>query len=362
MEKYLQNLFRKLGNKMKKRVLAIAMGLCLAVTAVGCGEKKVEEKPISNEKITIKKYRGLKVTEPEYADITDEDVEASIKSTLQTLATRNEIKDRAVKDGDIVTIDYSGKIDGVVFEGGTAEGAELKIGSGKFIPGFEEQIIDHKVGETFDINVTFPDDYGSTDLAGKAAVFTIVLHKIEEEIIPELSDSILTQIGTDAKTVEEYKKQVRKDLEASNAEAKATEIEQAVWGALIEQCEVKEFPQEKLDETKASLENDFAYAASYYGISIDEFVQNYYGISLDEMVKNLVTQELAVEFIAEKENIKLTNEEYEKGLKEMAETYGFSDVDEFETEAGAEAVKAMILQRMVGDFLVENCKLVKAKK
>ena len=349
---------------MKKRILTLVLGVCLAITAVGCGDKadkstkKESSKSDSSEDIIVKKYKGLEIEEPVYADVTDEDVEASIKSTLQTLATRKEISDRAVKEGDIVTMDYSGSIDGVLFDGGTDEGAELTIGSGQFIPGFEDQIIGHKVGETFDINVTFPEGY-SEDLSGKAAVFAITLHKIEEEEIPELTEEILAKIGTDATTIEDYKKQVREDLEKSNAEAKENEIMQKLWEALINGCEVKKYPQDRLDEIKADIENEVGYVASYYGTTTEEFVKNYYGVTVEQMAKDLLAQEMAVDYIAKKEKINLTDKAYEEGVKELADMYGYTDVAEFEAEAGEEELKDMLLKNMVGEILKENCKFKK---
>ena len=340
---------------MKKRILALIMGACLAVTAVGCGGKE-----ISNDKITIKQYKGLKVEKTETVEVTDEDVEASIESTLATLATYNDITDRSVQEGDLVTMDYVGTVDGVAFEGGTAEGASLEIGSGQYIDGFEEQLVGHNVGEVFDINVTFPEGY-SEALGGKDAVFNITLNKIQEVIIPELTDDILPELGTEAKTVKEYKEEVRKDLEKSNAETAETENEQKVWAALIENCVIDKYPEDKLEETISSIESEVSYVASMYDMSASEFVETYYGITSEEMAKNLMKQEYAIELIAEKEKLELTNDDYEKGLADLAEQYGYDDVDEFEEEAGAEAAKKKILQKKVGTFLKENCKFVKAK-
>lgn len=341
---------------MKKRILTLILGVCLAVTAVGCGSKE-----ISNDKITIKQYKGLEVEKSEETEVTDDDVQASIDSALQTLATRKEITDRPVQEGDVVTMDYVGKVDGVEFEGGSATGAELEIGSGQFIDGFEDELVGHSVGENFDIDVTFPEGY-SEELGGKDAVFTITLHKIEEVLVPELTEELLPQLGTEAKTIEEYKAEIKKDLEKSNAETAETELEQRVWQALIENCVIDKYPEDKLSETIEGIESEVSYIASMYDMDAAEFVEMYYGVTSEEMAKNLIKQEYAIELIVEKEGLKLTNDEYEKGLSDLAEQYGYDNVDEFEEEAGVENAKQMILQNKVGEFLKENCKFVKAKE
>ena len=340
---------------MKKRILALIMGVCLTTTVVGCGGKEV-----SNDKITIKQYKGLEVEKTEAVKVTDEDVEASIQSTLSTKATYNDITDRPVQEGDLVTMDYVGTVDGVAFEGGTAEGANLEIGSGQFIDGFEDQLIGHSVGEQFDINVTFPEGY-SEELGGKDAVFAITLHKIQEVIVPELTDDLLPELGTEAKTVKEYKELIKKDLEKSNAETAKTENEQKVWAALIENCVIDKYPEDKLEETISGIESEVSYVASMYDMSASDFIKTYYGITSEEMAKNLIKQEYAIELIAEKEKLELNNDDYEKGLAELAEQYGYDNVDEFEEEAGADTAKQMILQKKVGKFLMDNCKFVKAK-
>ncbi len=225
---------------MKKRIIAALVGLCTVAVMTGCGNKE-----ISNDKITIKQYKGLEVEKVDEIKVTDTDVEDSIKSTLQTKSTENEITGRPVKDGDVVTIDYEGKKDGVAFDGGTAQDQQLEIGSGSFIPGFEEGIIGHNIGETFDLNLTFPQEYQSEELAGQAVVFTVTLDKISEVIVPELTDELVAELSESAKTIDEYKKEVKEDLETSNKQAAKSEQQQHIWDALMEQCTVEKYPKDK---------------------------------------------------------------------------------------------------------------------
>lgn len=340
---------------MKKRILAIVVGVCTVMSLAGCGSKG-----ISNDTITITQYKGLEVEKAEVIEVTDEDVESSIQSTLATMATTNDITDRPAQEGDVCTIDYAGTIDGVAFEGGTAEGATAEIGAGGYIDGFEEGIIGHSIGETFDVNATFPEGY-SDELGGKDAVFSITLHAIQEKIVPELTEDLLPKLSTTATTLDEYRAEVRKNLEENNKKTADSNLEQLVWKALIEKCVIQTYPEDKYDEVYASVESQFTYVASMYGVEVEELVETYYGISMDEMVKNLIKQELAVELIAEKEKLTLTEEEYEQAAAEYAEQYAYDDVDEFEEMVGREELEKTILQKKVVDFLVENCKQVEKK-
>ena len=176
---------------MKKKIIAALGGICTVVVMTGCGNKG-----ISNDKITIKQYKGLEVEKVDPVEVTDTDVEDSINSTLQTKSTQNDITDRPAQEGDVVTIDYEGKKDGVAFDGGTAQDQQLELGSGSFIDGFEDGIVGHNIGETFDLNLTFPEDYKSEDLAGQAVVFTVTLDKISEVIVPAQPDHALCDIRT----------------------------------------------------------------------------------------------------------------------------------------------------------------------
>ena len=339
---------RKMEKVMRKRFLALAIGAVMAMTVVGCS------KGISDDVITIKQYEALEVAKVTPLEVTDEDVEMSIQSTLQTKATRTEITDRPVQNGDIVTMDYLGKTDGVAFEGGTAEDAELLIGSGQFIDGFEDALIGHSVGETFDINVTFPENYNE-ELAGKDAVFTITLHKIHVEVVPELTEELVKELSATATTIEDYKKENREYLELSNEETAKSELEQRVWQALIENCVIEEYPQDMMDAELAVIEEQFSAVASMYGMEIDELLQQVYGVSAETMAQNLIKQELAVMLIAEKEDLVLTLEEYENGLADYAIQYGYDDPAEFEEMVGEDEMRSILLQRRVGDWLIEHC-------
>lgn len=343
---------------MKKSLVAIGLAVSMMAALVGCGGKDVS---VSNDKITIKQYKGLEVEKVEAIAVTDADVEASIKSTLQTQATQTEVKDRAAQNGDVVTIDYVGKKDGVAFDGGTADDYDLELGSNSFIDGFEAGIVGHKVGETFDLDLTFPKEYHSEDLAGQAVVFTVTLDAIKEVTLPELNEEFIKGLTGTEMTVEEYKKQVREDLEYSNQQSADSQFQQKVWGALLENCEVKEYPQDILDEQISQIQNQYAYYAYMSGVEVDAFVEQYYGVSIERMAKDQICQMYAIELIAETEGITITAEDYENGLKSYAEQYGYDDLAEFEELIGEENLKTALLQERVEKVLLDNCKKVDKK-
>lgn len=239
-------------------------------------------------------------------------MESSIQATLEAQAETKEVTDRPVESGDTVNIDFLGKIDGEAFEGGSAEGYPLTIGSGTFIEGFEDSIIGHKIGETFDWEGTFPEDYPQENLAGADVVFTITVNSISVEEVPELTDELVKTLSEDSTTVAEYKEEVKKDLEEQAQTNYDFTLQQNAWQAVLENTEVNEYPQEKVDEMADSLIQQYKDAAEYYGMEYEDFVEQQMGYALedfetevDAVAKENVKDELAVEAIAKAEKIEL---------------------------------------------------------
>lgn len=199
---------------MKKKVIAILTGaLAVSMLLSGCAASK----GLETDELKISMYKGVEVEEVEKPEeVTDEDVENTINATLQSNATIKEITDRAVESGDTATIDFVGKMDGEEFEGGSSTDYPLEIGSGQFIDGFEDSVIGHEIGETYDWNGKFPDDYSNTDLAGKDVVFTITVKSISQTEVPELTDDFVKQVSEESANVKEYKEEVKKQLEEDN--------------------------------------------------------------------------------------------------------------------------------------------------
>lgn len=340
---------------MKKRIITLFIGICTAAVLTGCGG-------ISNDKIKISEYKGLKVEKVASIKVTDENVEESINSTLQTKSTEQEITDRPVQNGDIATITYEGKLDGQAFDGGSASDYRLTIGSGQFIDGFEDGVVGHNIGETFDLNLKFPEEYQSEELAGKDVVFTVTVNKISQMIVPELTDELVAEISEKSKTVAEYKKEVKKDLEKSNKQSEEQQLEQNLWEALLKNCKVDKFPKDEKKKQMDVVKEQYGSIASMYGMDdVDEFTKQMFGFTVEEIVENTMTQQYAIELIAEKENIKVSKEDYEKGLKEYTERFGYSDTKQLEDSVGKDTMEKIMVQEKVTDFLLKNCKQVEAK-
>ena len=345
---------------MKKIILAILLSVCAVMLLAGCGKKGDNT---SKEQITVKKYKGLEIEEVAAMEVTDEDVEASIRTDLASLNKNTTLTEGQAIMGDTVTIDYAGKIDGEAFEGGTDTGHELMLGSNSFIDGFEEGVVGHSVGETFDLNLKFPETYHSAEVAGKDVVFTVTIKSISR--LPELTVEILPELGTTATTIEDYKKSVRENLKKNNEETRQIALRNAVIEALAKQCEVKNYPEDKLIKSTTDFIFEESYGAIMNNSGIEAYVVQSHGMTVEEKVKELVKTELAVAYVAEKENIVVTKEEYDAEVKKLAESYGETDVDafitSFEMVYGEGYIEYNLLKDEVADFLVKHCKQVKAK-
>lgn len=350
---------------MKKKIIAALMIVSLmGGSLMGCGNKE-----ISNDYVKITQYKGLEVDKVEVTEVTDEDVESNIQSTLESYSTAEEVTDRAVENGDTATIDYTGKVDGEEFENGSGTDYPLVIGSGSFINGFEEAIIGHEKGETFDIDVTFPEDYNSEELAGKAAVFTIVLHKIEKSIVPELNDEFVASVSEESTTVDEYKKEVKKTLQENNEKTAKETLENSVREALMNNTEVTKYPDDKVSESIKSMRIQYEQMAGYYGVEWEEFLTAYMGMTeedfdeqLNETAKTSVKGQLALELIAEKEKLEPSEKEYQEKYEQYAAEYGYESVDALIEAATEETLKEIALQEIVLGWLVDNCKEVEPSK
>lgn len=337
---------------MKKLTGLLSVLVTASMMLTGCSGK------ISNDVITINKYKGLEVEKVTAAEVTDADVEASIQSTLDTLATETEITDRPAQEGDYIVIDFVGKQDGVAFTGGSADDQYFQLGSGGYIPGFEDGIVGHSVGEVFDIEVTFPEEYHSEEMAGQDAVFTITLDQIIERIVPELTDELVaSELSSTAKTVEEYRAEEKANLEKSNKESAESEYLSKLWNALLEQCEVEEYPEADVEEMNAEIEAQYGDLASMFQVDVDTLIQQYYQITQQEMVEELLKQQYAIELIAEKENIVLTVEEYEAELEEYATRWGYTS-EAMEETLGHDKLESIFMQEKVEEFLYEHSKAV----
>lgn len=279
--------------------------------------------PVKPE-VKLGQYKGLTFKKNTYRVKVD-DVKAEL-TRLQERNSRMVEVDRAVENGDTVTINYSGSVDGVKFEGGTAENQTLVIGSNTFIPGFEEQIIGMKKDEDKDINVKFPDEYHAENLKGKPAVFAIKLLKIETKELPELTDEFIKD-AVGAESLDAYKDEVREKLKKQNADRTQRELEDAIVKKITETTEV-EIPDAMIESQIDNMVQEMSYRLSYQGLKLEDYL-TYLGKTMDdfrndyrEQATEIVKSQLVIEKIIEEEKIEATEKDVEKRIEEMAESQG----------------------------------------
>lgn len=356
---------------MKKRIISIVLGVCmLSGILAGCSSgSSAGGGTISNEYVEVKGYKGVEIAKVEApAEITDEEVEGYILSIQEQNAETKEVTDRAAQLGDVATIDFVGKMDGEAFEGGSGEDYPLELGSGTFIEGFEDSVVGHKIGETFDWEGAFPEDYQSTDLAGKDVVFTITLNALSEKSVPELTDEFVKTVSPTATTVEEYKEEVKKELQDTAEEEYAATVNVAAYDEVMKNVTVKKYPEGEVEKMKQSFLDQYVSMAEMYGMEYDQFVEEYMQTTVEEFeaqaeeaAKERVKQNLAIELIAEKEKLTPTEEQYEEEYEKLAATYGYGSVEEMKEIADEETLKMLVLQPLIEKWLGDNCKQVENK-
>ncbi len=303
-----------------------------AVAAPDLDIKKISEKGISmvaivavKPEVVLGAYKGINYKKNVY-NVKDEEVDADIKRLQERNSRLVDITDRAVENGDSVVIDYSGSVDGVKFDGGTAEKQTLVIGSKTFIPGFEEQIIGMNIGDERDINVKFPEEYHAENLKGKDAVFAIKLHEIKKTELPELNDEFIKE-AVGVESLEAYKIQTREKLEKQNADKAERELEDEIIKKITETTDV-EIPDAMIENQIDRMVQEMEYRLSYQGLKLADYLK-YVGKSMEDFRKDYTEQateyvksQLVIEEIIEREEIKATDEEVEKRVEMMAAAQG----------------------------------------
>lgn len=291
---------------------------------------KLKATCITKPEVEVKDYKGIEV-EKVVNPVTDEDINKQLDALREKNVTVETVDDRAAENGDDVVIDFEGFKDDVAFEGGKAEDFTLSLGSGQFIPGFEDQIVGHNAGEDFDINVTFPEEYQVKELAGAPAVFKIKLKSISKKVMPELDDDMVKD-STEFDTVDEYKADVKKKLEEANEKHADSEVEAKIFDKVIENM-TAEIPQVMFDNRVNEMISELEQRLAPQGISLDLYMQ-YTGQTIDtvkkayaEQVEKQVKLRLALEKIAKLENIEVTEDELKAEFDKLAEAYKL-DVDQ----------------------------------
>ena len=311
--------------------------------------------------VKLGKYKGVKIDKID-AEVTEDDVMAEIEKEREKSARNITVEDRPVKDGDMTTLDFEGFVDGVAFEGGKGENYPLTIGSGAFIPGFEEQLVGAEIGKEVEVKVTFPEDYQAENLKGKDAVFKCTIKEIKEKELPELDDEFASEVS-EFETLAEYKEDVKKNLTEKKEKDAKNAREDAAVKAAVEVSEM-EIPDAMLETQQRQMVDEFAQRITMQGLSMEQYFQ-FTGTNYQQMVEQVKPQaeeriksRLVLEAIAKAENIEATEEDYEKELETMAEVYQMeiAKVKDLMGEREKKNIMQDLAVRKAAEFVAENAK------
>ncbi|MDS4052672.1 trigger factor [Staphylococcus capitis] len=339
----------------------------VSVTQIEKGKDFIFDATVTVEpEVKLGDYKGLEI-EKQDTELTDDELQESIDHSLGHLAEMVVKEDGAVENGNTVNIDFTGSVDGEEFEGGQAEGYDLEVGSGSFIPGFEEQLEGMKTGEEKDVVVTFPEEYHAEELAGKEANFKTKVNEIKYKDVPELNDEIANELDSNAETVDEYKENLRKRLSEQKAtEAENTEKEEAINKA-TENTTI-DIPEAMVNTELDRMIQEFGQRIQQQGLDL----QTYYQISgqnedqLREQMKDDAEQRvktnLTLTAIADAENVEVSDEDIDKELEKMSEQFNISVEDIKSTLGNTDIVKNDVRIQKVIDLLRDNAKYVESTK
>ena len=296
----------------------------------GEGLKLVAVVPVKPE-VKLGEYKGINIEKVEY-NVKDEDVEVEINRLKEQKAKEVSVDGRAAQNGDVTVIDYSGKVNGVLFNGGTAEKQNLTLGSGAFIPGFEEQVVGMNIGDTKDITVKFPDDYGSEELKGKEAVFTVTLHELKVKEYPELTDEFIKEV-TGEENLEAYKVKTREKIQKNNNDKAEREIEDKLIKVIADASEV-EIPQILIEKQIDNMVQEMEYRMMYQGLKLEDYLKyskqtmEDYRKGFAVQAKEQVKSQLVIDKILSEEKIEATQEEIDAKIAEQAASVN-KEVEEY---------------------------------
>ena len=313
--------------------------------------------------VELGKYKGVKIDKID-TEVTDEDIDKEIKREQEANARTITVEDRPVKDGDTAVINFEGFVDGVAFEGGKGENYPLVIGSGSFIPGFEDQLIGKSTGDECDVNVTFPEDYSAKDLAGKAAVFKVKVNEIKEKELPELDDEFASEVS-EFDTMAEYREDVKKNLAKKKEKEAKDKKEDAVIEAIVKDSKM-DIPDAMIDTNVKNMVNDYARRLQSQGLSLEQYFM-FTGLDMDKFREQMrpgaikrIESRLILEAIVKAENFEVTDDEYEKELERIAEESKM-EVDKLKEYIGDDEygknqiIEDLKIQKAI-DLIVENAK------
>lgn len=358
---------------MTKKFIMLLTVFSLVFSMAACGTSAKPYDYDLSEYVTLGDYIGVEVEKVEPAAVTDEAVEQEIMTRLEENASTETFEEGVIEDGVTANIDYEGKVDGETFEGGSAEGFDLIIGSNQFIDGFETGLIGKKVGETVTLNLKFPDEYSTNpDMAGKDVVFTVKINSFSKEIVPELNVEFVKSVS-DAETVEAYKDLVKAELEVQAEETAEQEMMSAAWEAVYSNAEILKYPEKELGEKEQEMRDYYEQYSESYGMTFEDFIQMA-GMTEEEFneeaknyAESSVGEELIMYSIVRAEGIEVSDEDYKAGAEEYALSLGFvddeglADVSALEEYYTKETIENSLLWEKFFDFILDNAKIVEPK-
>ncbi len=336
------------------------------VTQVKKGEAFIFTATVAvKPEVTLGDYKGVEVTKVDIS-VSDEEVEAEVKKALEQNAKTVDVTDRAVEDGDQTVIDFEGFVDGIAFDGGKGTDYPLTIGSGSFIPGFEDQIIGKNIGEEFDVNVTFPEEYHSTELAGKPAVFKCTVKAIKVKVVEEATDEFASEVS-EFDTLAEYKEDIKKNLAETKAKHAKTAKENEAVAKACENATI-DIPQAMIEANKEQMAEEFGYRLQSQGLSMEQYFQ-FTGLDPKKFMETLEPQaierirtRLVLEAVVKAEGIEASEEDFDEEINAMAKQYNM-EADKVKEILGAQAesLKTDICVRKAAELIADNAVEVEAK-
>lgn len=348
-------------NVFMSRVIVAALSISMVMGVAGCGNS---DKASNSAKkyVTLGEYKNLDV-DLTVSTITDEAVEEEIQSTLEQNAENQEVTDRTtVQEGDIVNINMTATVDGEDFDDANLEDSDYTLGDNEYGEDFDKAFIGKNKGDTFDLTVTLPSDYSDDTYAGKEAAFNITINKIEKSVVPELNDEFVQSVSDDCKTVDEYRKYVKEDLQKTADDDNESSAKEDLMALAVENATIKGSSDDTYNLYYNQLVNDYTSYAQQWGMTFDNFISQFMGMD-EESFKDFVLDQVydiqVAMAIADKEKLTVSDKEYKTLLKQYAEDYGWDSTDELEKAYSKEYLKNNMTRDKVLDFLFENANVNK---
>lgn len=357
---------------MKKKIALFLVGALALSSLVACSDTSADGLIETYAAVsgTMADYANLEVTEVDLIEVTDDDIATGLETLCNANIQSTEITDRAVESGDTVDIDYIGYLDGVAFDGGTAEGASLEIGSGSYIDGFEDGLIGANIGDTVSLELTFAEDYGSDELNGQDVIFEVIINAITVEIVPELTDELIQEVSDTCTTIEEYEAELRETYEAENLALQESSKQEAVWTALVDGTVLDEYDDDAVQVTVDYLYEVYEYQAYYYYgwemadfISAMEMTEDEFNAYLLTMAQQAYVSDVIISYVGVQEDLVPSDEEFQTYIDDIMTLYGYDDEETFLTDMGMtrDEVDLEYLSEIVLDYVVGIATFVEAE-